>query len=136
MVRMSTRLTAELALVLAVSLLGMTALVALLRSVAWVNQDDRYSSQCRLVGNETAELVECPTQSLCSLLMPNRGASVNSAQIFQSDSTLAVFSLCNEVLTDTVILVRPETSLPTRYLLQPSLGILRSFALQVCTMLV
>jgi len=108
MIHMTTRLATKLCLTVAVSFLSMTTLVAPLRSVTWINQDNRNTSKFRLVSNETAELVERPTQSFRSLLLPNRCSGVDTAQVFQSDSTTSAFGFRNEILAHTMISVSPE----------------------------
>ena len=118
MVSMSTRPTAELTLALAVRLLGMTARMTSLRCMSWVNEYHRYALESCLVGDEVLQLIECPTQSLRSLRLPNRGARVDMRQVFHRDRPLAVFGFLNKMLGDTVIFIRAEAMFLARHSLQ------------------
>src|SRR5215475_14706572 len=68
----STGQTSEGRLVGPVSLVDITALGALARSIARFDKNYRHSGQHRFVGNKHAKLVESPTVENHTLFTPNR----------------------------------------------------------------
>jgi len=108
-----------------VTLINTTAVRTDTRSIARVNKFNYDPRQYRLVFDKATQLPECPRVMLPPLAMPNRDSVSYTAQIFNSDTSASVFSLCNNSLTDSVIDIGGKPPLFTRALLEKAFSCLR-----------
>lgn len=100
------------------------------RGIAGVNEFDQDPRQLCLVLDKASQLKERPRVVLPPLTPANRYPVTNTTQVFQSDTPVSVFGLCNNSLTDSVIDVSNKPSLFTRTLLKQTFGCLRIFGLK------
>lgn len=106
---------------------------ASLGCVPGVNKSHQYPGELCLVFDKLSELVESPRVVLSPLAMSNHYSVSDTTQIFKSDTSASVFSLCNNPLTNHVIDVSSKPHLFTRTLYEKSPGCLRSFGLKFAT---
>jgi len=100
------------------------------RSVERVNQCYQHARQLRLVLDKLSQLIERPGVVLPPLATANCGPISNTDQVFQSDTAIGVFSLCNNTLTDNVVDVGRKTGFFTGTLLEKARGSLRPLRLK------
>lgn len=115
------RQTKESRLARPISLIDVSALGALPAGVPRIYQDQRDTSENRLVLQKRPELRERPTMQNITLLLPNRYPLANSTKIFYLDAAPGAFSLRNDLLGNYVVGVRGKTLFFAREFFQSAL---------------
>lgn len=103
------------------------------RGITRVNKFDYNSCQYRFVLDKTTQLSECPRVMLSPLAVSNRDSVMDTAQIFKSDTSASVFSLCNNTFGNSVIDIGSEASFFVRTFYKKSFGCLCAFGLEFAT---
>ena len=123
----------ELRLRLSIGLLTMPALAARLAGIGRVHIDHPHPRQCRLVGDEGAELKEGPRVQHSPLAFLNRfpSAFADVREVFKRNPALGAFRRADKGLRQTVIHVLGEALLAPAALPEQPLGRLRALLLEL-----
>ena len=129
--RVPASLAQKLVASLAISFLGMSALIAPLAGEARINSDQRYASALRLVIEERPQLCEAPSVQCSLLALPCLYPSAYAVEFFDGDGAAGAFSETDYLFGNFMIGVSDKARFfATAFFKQP-LGGFSSFGLQL-----
>src|SRR5687768_10996304 len=115
----------------AISPLGVSTLGACLRRVARIDRDQRDPGYIRLVGQEVAELRECPRAMSRPLRLTDLRPLADTLEVFNGETSTGIGSLPNQRLTNDVVHVPLTAFLATGKVLEFPLGRTSPFGLEL-----
>lgn len=90
---------------------GVSALVALLAGVAWINEDSKYTSGFRFVGDELAKLSESPAMQGVTLVFSSPYPFTNAIEFFECNPAPGAFGQRYNAFRNYMIRVSRKTLL-------------------------